>query len=423
MRIDSTRLKLEVRRARGPFLLLLLLVVACGVTLAVVFRNLSFDRPWVDYYETRAAFTDVKGVVPGQHTVRISGVKVGVINKAELVNGRPVLTLKIERKYGRLYRNARLRLRPVTPLQDMYVSVEDRGTPSAGVPREEEILSADSNVVPVDVSRVLQTFDADTRQHLTALLHGLGRGLDDGGEQLRAAFVELAPFLDAADRMTGALANRRRALQRLVTNLGDLTAALARRDDQLTSLIRDGQATMGELARNGRAFDATLAALPPTFTAMRDSFGRVRALEEQLDPALVALRPAADALEEGLAGLERFAGEATPALSALRRPVRRLEPLAETLPATAQSLDLAFQRLEPEMGPVNRITGAAVPCLRPLQKFFGWTMSVGKYHDAYAVNARSDVTVSVNTAGARWGATDPVARQRPTCAEGGGVEY
>lgn len=166
MRINTDRLALELKRARRPFGILLVLVAFAVVAAWYVFHKQEAQWPWQATRKYQVAFQDVKGVRPGQQQVRIAGVKVGLISKAKVSGKTAVLTLSLDDKYGKLYKNARMRLRPVTPLQDMYVSIDSRGTPSAGELGKSEILGMQRTDSPVDISRVLNTFDTDTRSRL-----------------------------------------------------------------------------------------------------------------------------------------------------------------------------------------------------------------------------------------------------------------
>ncbi|HEY8639801.1 MAG TPA: MlaD family protein, partial [Solirubrobacterales bacterium] len=312
MSVNIDRLKLEIKRARVPFFWLVFLVVAGIIAFTFIFQNQTFQRPWQSYYRVRAAFDSVKGVFPGGNQVRIAGVRVGVVTSEQLVDGKGVLTLSLDPKYGLVYRDATARIRPQTPLDDMFVDL-DPGDPASGVLPKSAILPASQTVTPVDISRVLQTFDASTRQQLALLLDGLGRGLSDRGQQLQAAFVALAPFLHGAQRVTYAMAVRRHELSQLVSNMGVLLAALNRRDQQIASLVRDGHATLGALAAADRPLADMIAQFPPTLATLRSSMAAVRAAEANIDPALTSLHPVAKQLDSGLSALQRFATDAAPA--------------------------------------------------------------------------------------------------------------
>lgn len=415
--VDRTRLALELRRARRPLVALVLLVaLAIGVG-AYIFGHQTFRKPWDDYGFVKVAFSDVKGVLPGKHEVRVAGVPAGVVESAKVIDGRAVLTLAIRRRFLPINRDARIRIRPVTPLEDMYVSIERRGTPAAGRLGPDEVLSGRGVTSPVDVSRVLQVFDADTRVHLHVLLTELGAGLADRGRDLRAAFAQAVPLLERTRTLSDALATRRRELRRVVTQMGTLTATLAAADDQVASLVRRGNVTTRQLADDDGAFSATLAELPAAVAALRTSLRTVAAAEDDIDPALASLRPVADRLERGLTSLDRFARDARPALRRLREPVARLDPLAASLTPTVRSLRSAVAQLQPQAPQLDRITTSFTPCRLAAQKFFNWTLSVFKFSDAFGAFPRGDLTAGANAPGLADAYDDPNLRKTPNCME------
>ncbi|WP_320670035.1 MlaD family protein [Patulibacter defluvii] len=419
MKLRSDRLALELKRARVPFLLVLFMIGCALIAGWYMFRQQKVQWFWQDTQDVKVAFDDVKGVQPGQQDVRLAGVSIGLIKDAQVgKDGKAVLTLSLEKKYGDIYKNARMRLRPVTPLQDMYVSIETRGTPSAGKLAGDDVLALQRTASPVDISRVLNTFDPDTRTRLASLLTDMGKGLGDHGDELRRSFVALAPFLQAADRLTGAMADRRREIARVVHNLGQLTAAVNTRDQQLSSLIQQGNGTLAELAQHDSTLSATLAELPPTMTQMRSSFGELRAAEDELDPALRSLRPVAEKLKPGLEALQEVSRDAMPALRALQPAMTQLRPLAEDLQPTSVALKDAFARLAPTTPRLDRATQKIVPCRLAIGKFFQWTLSVLKYYDGGGAYPRGELVLGMPSFTLGKG-KDPVLRRGWTCTQGG----
>jgi virulence factor Mce-like protein len=418
---DSKRFAIELRRALKPLALFALLIAAGIVAAGVIFKNQTFQKPWEDYYQVKASFDDVKGVVAGSQQVRISGVKVGVVKDIDLDKGRAVLTLSIQEKYGRLHRDARMRLRPSTPLQDMYVDI-DRGTRRTGTLASDDVLPAERTETPVDISRVLNTFDDDSRQRLGVLLDGLGKGLDDRGASLRAAFAQTVPFLDMAKRVGAVVERRQAATKRVISNLNALTGALARRNRAVASLVDNGEATLGELARNDDNLAATVRELPLTLTAMRSAFASLRAAEDELDPALRSLDPVLTNLDSGLSALSRFGTDARPALAALRAPVRSLRPLARELRPAARALHRTMAPLSEETADFDEMTKLMLPCLKQMEGFFNNTMSVMKFEDEGGVVPRAEATVSADSIAplaSKVIPPDPSYRRYPTCTPGG----
>jgi virulence factor Mce-like protein len=416
----NERLILEIRRSLRSFILYIILAAVAFATFLAITGHLTFRRPWEGYNTYKVAFDEVKGIVPNKHEVRISGVVAGVVSKSEIVDGHPVLTLKIRDKYGPLYNNAHFQIRPVTPLQDLYVNVTDRGTPRAGKASADHTIPSDHVISPVDISSILNSFDGDTRQHLTVLLDELGAGLSGNGEQLKAAFVELSPFLKVAQDATRELAERKTNVRRLIHNFGGLTTSLATRDKQLAQLVTQGNATLGALARNDQALNATIGELPPAMTAIRSTFRTVDSLTGELNPAVTSLRPVAATLKSGLTGLEQLGDEATPSLRALRPAVRSLRPLAKSLVPTSEALSKALASLRPQAPQFNELTRQVTGCRKKMGLFFANTLEVFKFGDANGGFPRAELTAdtdSVNLGGKTLAAPLTNGSRLPSCAD------
>jgi virulence factor Mce-like protein len=403
----------------GPFVLLVLLCVGGVLVGADFINNLAGSKPWIDYKAYRVAFTDAKNVLTNRTELEIAGVKAGAVTGEQVVNNQAVLTLSVESQYAPLYRDAVVRIRPVTPLDNMYVDITSRGTPSAGELTSNEILPASQTVSPVEISNVLDSFDANTRQRISTLLGELGSGLYDRGAALRASFEAVAPFLQTASRMSSAMAQQRHNLAELVHNFGGITEALSHRDQQLSTFVGSADSVLSQLAREDAPFSATIGALPPLLSAMNTSFANLRLTENTLDPALQALEPAAGALPGGLQALARFSTQAYPALVKLRPAVSALVPLARALGPTTATLQAALQQLSPEAPQVDRATALAVPCEKYISQFVNRVISLTKFGDGphnYA-NARADVQIDFNTPGEEL--KDPNWQITPPCFNNG----
>jgi phospholipid/cholesterol/gamma-HCH transport system substrate-binding protein len=379
MKLGSDRLRVELKRARNPVLWLTFLIVTTIVTSALIAQNLVLVTPFENRYVFNAAFDTVKGITP-QTKVYIAGVEVGRVQEIRTEEGQGILTLSLESQYGPVYRDAKIQTRPLTLLEDMFVSIEDRGTPQAGQVNEEDPpLPAEQAITPTYISRALNTFDPQVRDRLNVLLHELGRGLPGNGRDLKLAFLEIAPFLHSAENVTEVMSIRRRRVSRIVSNFAALTGELADRDRELNKLVAGGNDTVSALAAETEPLKRTIAELPPTMGAMRDSFGSLRAAEDELDPALVELLPAARELRSGLGGLERFSDDAAPAFRALRPTMRELRPLAEELDPTSRALEGAVNELRPQAPRFDHITSLIVPCRDRVSRFFQHTPSVLKF--------------------------------------------
>ena len=409
MKLRGGRLGLEIRRSRKGFIALLGLIAITVGAVIVISNGLRLNFPWDSSYTARIAVDDAKGVVPGKQQVRISGFPVGEITGSQLVAGRPVLTITIQGQYAPLYRDARMRLRPKTPLDDLYLDVESRGHPSAGKLTGSVILAADRTVVPVDIGRVLDAFTADTRIRMKQAIDELGAGLGDHGQQLQATLVALTPFLNAAKRLTNEMATRQQETAQLVHNFALMTAELGSRDAQLRQLVGAGAQTFTQLTAVEGPLGQVIAQFPPTLRQLLPAFSTLRATADQLDPAFDQLQSSARAMPAGLNALRDFSVQATPALTALRQTLPSLSSLISALEPTATGLNHDFALLSPQAPRFDRITSTIVPCELAIQKFFSNTLSLMKFYDNRGMVARGQTVNGM----------DFNQRPDPSCAPGG----
>jgi phospholipid/cholesterol/gamma-HCH transport system substrate-binding protein len=298
----------------------------------------------------------------------------------------------------------------------MYVAI-DRGTPKAGPLGKDQTLPAEASTTPVDVSRVLQTFDDDTRRRLHGLLHAIGPGLRDNGAQLNRSFVAIAPFLQEARRLAAVLSDRRRAVERAVTNFGVLTEALGTGDRQLARLVRNGEETLSELASRDHALSGLLAELPRVLGSLQRSMTTLGVAQGDLDPALENLRPVAAKLEQSLRSLERFGVALRPAAEALAPAVRGLRPLARDVRPTSSSLVGAFAELGAQAKSYDTLTKELLPCREMARDFYSNTPSVFKFGNAFGAFPRGDLSFAPQSAGGFGSAN---LTRASSCTDGNG---
>ena len=416
-RFDRARLALELRRSVRPAA-----AIAAGGAVALACIGFIISNVARDIYTptqtVRFEVDTARAVRGGVQDVTFKGIRAGSIANVELAGGHAFVTAKVERKFGPIYRDARATLRPRTVLQDMSLDILSAGTPAAGKAGEDRPVPGSQMQTAVNVADVLQTFSPATRDRLTRLLDELGSGLQDRGDDLRAAFVQVVPFLRATGVLTGELAQRARLTRRLVHASTLLTAELARRESDLRTLVRAGATTLGATAAGSRDLEATLTELPPTLSELDGSFAAVRGVLGDVDRAVADLGPAADRLPPALSSLRSLSTAAAPAVQRLRDPVHRLRPLSDTLVPISRRLGETASALRPQVGDLDHVTRTTTGCLYALERFFQWTPSVFKMGDARGPSPRAYVTTGL---GASSLTKDPNVFAGDSCAPGGPI--
>jgi phospholipid/cholesterol/gamma-HCH transport system substrate-binding protein len=115
--------------------------------------------------------------------VQIAGVDVGELTKVNLVNGRAVVTMKVDPDHP-FYRDATANLRPKTGLNDMVLQV-DPGTKAAGKAPAGFTIPVSRTQPPVQLEELWSALDADTRASLQMLLGGGAEAFGHNGRRPR----------------------------------------------------------------------------------------------------------------------------------------------------------------------------------------------------------------------------------------------
>jgi virulence factor Mce-like protein len=379
--LTRERLKMEGRRAARPLIVLAAgLLVGAGI-LAWMIPQMSATAGR-STFQVRFEVGDTFGVFPGFDDVRFRGVRAGTITRVDHEGSRLFLVAKIRKRFGPIYRDARAEVRPITPLNDVYMDIVDPGTPKAGEATADEALPRAQTSTSVFVPDVLDGLDVDARLGLHRLVDELGNGLDDGGDGLRRAFVALGPFLRHAGVLTRQLAERDTATRRLVHNTALLTRELGRRQTDLKRLVATGSATLGSLQQSSPDLDATLTRLGPTFMELRSTLAAVRGTVGNITTGLDDLLPVADALPGGLAATRSLSKDLGPAARSLRRPLAGFRPWIAGVDLLARRLTPGLPSLLGEVPTLDRLTRRLVDCEKGVIGFFQWNTSLTKFGDA-----------------------------------------
>jgi phospholipid/cholesterol/gamma-HCH transport system substrate-binding protein len=355
----NSRMRVELRRARGPAVLLLLGILAGLGAIGALIARENVHLPWESEYTAQIAVSNATGVEPGLDEVRWAGIVVGRITGEKFVNGEPVIT-------------AQMRSSDLT----------SRGHASAGLLGSKQILQASQTQTPVNVADVLNTFSEPVRDRLQELLDELGTGLSPaGGQQLRYAYGDIASLLVAQKQLSDTIASRSSFVRLLVDDGRDLFTALNERNTELDGLVQHGSVTLSALGSESGALSRLIGELPGTLDQIHGSFGQLQTTLGVVRPALTDLLPTARALPTGLHALKTFARAATPALKALNPAINALEPLAKNLPGTARALNASLTELEPQVPRLDTITAAILPCEFAVDKFFAYSLSTLKFNN------------------------------------------
>jgi phospholipid/cholesterol/gamma-HCH transport system substrate-binding protein len=331
-----------------------LAAIALAVAL-VILANQRFTLPgWVpgaqQYTTVTAELQTAQALTPGQgQTVDIAGVSVGEVSKVELVDGRAVVSLRMEAEHATVYRDASILVRPKTGLNDMTLQL-DPGTTAAGKLPADTPIPISRTLPQVNTDEILASLDLDTRQYLQLLLAGGAEGLGSNGRRLSAVFRRFVPTARDTRAVTEQLARRSRNVRRAITNFRALAEAVGGTDGELTTLVRSSRTVLASFAKEDARIREALNLAPGTLRETQTALGKADRLARELTPATAALRPVARQLAPALRSTQPFFRATEPVVRTQLRPfardtrpiIRQLRPIAGDLAALSPDLRTAL---------------------------------------------------------------------------------
>jgi phospholipid/cholesterol/gamma-HCH transport system substrate-binding protein len=353
---------------RRDFIAIAVLIVAAIIVTGYILRHQPSFTFGQSYYTIDAEFSEASAVTSGQgQPVTIAGVQVGKVGSISLRDGKAVVQMNIDKKYAhRVYRNASVLLRPRTPLKDMYLSL-DPGTASAGRLPAGSTLGTGQTNPDVDVSEILSSLDADTRNYLLLLLSGGAQIFRDHGTtstqpspdavaNLRGTLKRFAPLDRDTESFASLLATRQRNLRRAVHNLNLVAGSLGSVDTELASLVRSSDTNFTAISQNDAQLEDTLSQFPGTLRQADETLGKVKGFSTAATTTLTALEPFAHNLSPALAAARPLFKDTTPVIANQLRPFSvSLQPLARALAPAAAALNQATPSLSASVGSLNTL--------------------------------------------------------------------
>lgn len=385
MRVLWQRVRTEPHLGRNVLALATVIVLGLGAGGYIVGHQGAgvLAWPWEDRLHFSAQFAEAPAIAPGQgHEVRIAGVPVGAIEDASVTeDGLAEVELSVEPEHT-IYRNARLVLRPKSPLNEMYVTIDPGGPPAKPL-TEGETLPVSNTVRPIQVDEVLSYLDNDARDALSALIVEADLALAHAPKELGPGVSSMDAVMQEMQPVMRALRARQNALAELITALSTMSDTIGGNDQRLIALATTLEQTLHDLGAQSGPMNTSLRQLPGFMDQLERTMGRMEQLSAQLNPTLANLSRASDPLS---AGLEDF----DPMLDRATRFFQTATPLAAQARPLFRDLRSALSHVRPSMPDVNQMTAQLNPFTSGLVQY---QEDVG----AYVYNTASIVSVRDET--------------------------
>jgi virulence factor Mce-like protein len=329
----------------------------------------------------RARFASVEQLTPGLE-VRIAGRKVGKISSIALVDGSPVVSMRIlESDVWPLPSGTTAEIRWGSTTSLAYRYLELHPGPPSGAPLPNDALLAESHTsTPVELDQYYRIFRGHTQTDVRQLLNGLAQTLNGEGSTLRQGLAAAPGGVNQTSAVLAEMGANEHALDTLITQGERVTGALANRQNDLGGLVDHLAGTFDEFAQHTQAEQASLDRAPQaldtaaaTLRRLDTSLSGLQGLVNDIAPGATRLQTLAPSLRGALVELYQVAPLAA---STLQRGTRAASPLTRMLTTGTTFLPRAgdtFAQLAPMFA-----------CLRPYTPELAGNMGTWTgYNDNY----------------------------------------
>ncbi|WP_084269601.1 MlaD family protein [Patulibacter minatonensis] len=375
------------RRGRGSTLLIGgIAIVILAVASAIGYRAAE-TVPGRQYYNLKAEFTQADNL-SNHYEVRIGGLRAGQILKPRVKDGKALVDIRIDKKFGPLKSDSKLQVRLRSAVGVRYLEIIP-GTKGTDLP-DGGLLKTTNQTPNVALDQVLGTLDPTTRTKAQTFLNELGEGADGNGDSINLALRKLTPLLKDVQTLAKPLNDRAGITARFIRNTAGGVGAFDGASKDIAALAEPAQKALKPFGDTG--IKETLQETPATMNQLRNQLPQIDRLVAAVDGLARDGRPALQQAPAALRETTRLAKGARPAL----RQAKTTLNLAKGAVDPTVSL---LQTVQPQLPRINKPIDDVRPILNRLAQhacaipatFNGWSEWL-KYRDGASNTVRFTVT-------------------------------
>ncbi len=335
-------------------------------TLAVFGQAASGDG---DEYEVRAIFDNGGFLVPGEE-VRVAGATVGSVSSVEVTlpgeavhgdgspdPGKAVVVMKIDEAGFQDFRqDANCLIRPQSLLGEKYVDCQPTmprapgseppppldevpdGEPGAG----QRFLPLENNGKAVDIDLINNIMREPYAERFRLIFNDLGAGFAARGEDLDAIIRRADPALRQTNLVLAELARQNQALSQLARDGDTVLAPWARERRATAGFINNAQVAAEATAERSQDLEAGFQRFPEALRQLRLTMAKLRGFSDQATPVFAEFRDGGPAIARATRALGPFADATEPALTSLGTAAEQSrQPLLDSVPTLRDARELA----------------------------------------------------------------------------------
>ncbi len=309
-----------------------------------------------DEYTITAQFQNASALVRGNEVV-IGAQPVGTVKEIRLApDGQANVTFTIDEEFTPLRRGtvATVRWASLSSVANRQVQITPTPAGVGEVIPDGGTLSQTETITDVEVDQFFNMLDDKTVKDFKRVIKGFATSYDGVANQANRGYKYLNPMLYTGRRVFAELNADQAALERLLVDGSRFAGALAARRSDLPELVHNLNLMMNAIGDRKRELARAISLLPPFMRNANTTFVNLRAALDDLQPLVIAARPAAKELLPFLVELRATARNAVPTVRDLSAIIRQpgdgndLIELQEAQPALREA---AIGSGSPDCGP------------------------------------------------------------------------
>ncbi len=294
-------------------------------------------------YQVRAIFQDASQIVSGDQ-VQVAGNTVGSVADISLTpTGQAQLTLDItDPTYHPMHQGteATVRQTSLSGLANRYIDLRLGPANAPAIPSQ-GVIGTRYTASAVDVDQLFNTLDAPTRKALQDVIQGSASQYAGRGQQAQLAWQYLNPALASTSILFREITRDTSKFTSFIVKSANLVSDIARRQADLSALVKNLGTTTGALASQRTALGESIKRLPGFMRLANTTFVNLRNALDDLTPLVDAAKPVAPRLQRLLAQLKPLAKESVPTVRDLSNIISRPGPNNDLIELTQLGVPLA----------------------------------------------------------------------------------
>ena len=299
--------------------------------------------------------------------IRMQGFPAGQVESVTAVGNQARVEFTVDGDHAPLHAGATVRVGWKALLGERIFEVTDGPPGTAALP--DGAMVTGQMPAPVEIDDVLSMLDPPTRSRLASLVRNLDGTVTGSAPDLNATLRAAGPAVDALGNVLRGVGTDGEAIRQLVSRLNGLVSILNSRDDELQGVVNHLGNASAVLAAKQQQLSQVLAKAPVTMDKATTVLADVPATVDAASPLLDDLRPVTERLRPVAGNLRPLLEDLRPTLDDLRPT---LDSASRLLHRTPDLLDSLHDTL-PDSSDALRHYGPALEFLRPYTpELAGW---------------------------------------------------